>query len=129
MHLKTKSHKVKKEMGVTKQIKHFSLLRTPATSRWLPPSGPTSTNRMFPKHFESKPGSKKSRITLVSRAVWHNHRRTQILACLWILLSLQLNQRDQENKPPEKEQHRFKAGRNYLKTTSKIQTTNPDARK
>lgn len=61
VHLKTKKKK-NPTRHKAKKVRDLSLLRTPATSRCLPPSGPTSTNRMFPKHFESKPGSRNSRI-------------------------------------------------------------------
>lgn len=111
------------------KIRAFSLLRTAATSRYLPLSRPTSTHRMFPKHFESTPGSTAGCYAHQPDGFGKDSRnRTEILACRWILLSLQLNKRYQENEPPEKEKHVLEAGRSRLKMT-RAETTNPDPSK
>lgn len=70
----------------------LSLLRTASTSRYLPPSWLTSTDRTFPKHLESTPGGINSKIRDYThrpdRVGKDSHYKRKVLACRWRLLSL-----------------------------------------
>lgn len=69
-----------------------SLLRTASTSRYLPPSGLTSTDRTFPKHLESTPGGINSRIRdyihQLDMAGKDGDHERKTLTWRWRLLSL-----------------------------------------